>query len=85
MPFKHWLLCLLTSNTGLKAEYRYCSRWWTTADIERPVVRHYQIPTASYRDAVWPNLNQPRHDLPCFWVGSYRLIGTLYQYCHCRT
>jgi len=32
-------------------------------------VHHYQLPTVSYREAVWPSLPNPSPLLPCFWNG----------------
>jgi hypothetical protein len=37
--------------------------------MERPVVRHYNLPTVSYREAVWPDFAKPSNLLPCFWNG----------------
>lgn len=55
--------------------------------MERPVVRHYNLPVASYRDAVWPILSKPRRDLPCLWNGkshpdaiSHTIIGDVMAY-----
>jgi hypothetical protein len=49
--------------------YSWCNGWWSIQDFETPVLRHYGIPIASYRDAVWPDLANPTRLLPCFWNG----------------
>lgn len=79
------LQCLFI--TGHNTTWHWCNRWWSAADIERPVVRHYGFPIASYRDAVWPKLNHPRPDLPCMWNGkshpdsiTHSLIGDVIAY-----
>jgi hypothetical protein len=63
------LLPLLPHGAGTPRTYYWCNRWWTLASVERPVVQHYGLPIASYRDAVWPVISRPRQDLPCFWNG----------------
>lgn len=63
------LPCSSRGCTGQEAKYSFCNRWWTIASFERPVVQHYKLPIASYRDAVWPDISAPPRDLPCFWNG----------------
>lgn len=57
------------------------------ATIERPIVQHYGLPIASYRDAVWPVMSQPSPYLPCYWNGlshpdalGHKLIGDVVAY-----
>lgn len=72
---------------GYNTTWHWCNRWWTTPDIERPVVRHHGLPIASYRDAAWPVLNSPRPDLPCLFNGkshpesiTHTMIGDVVTY-----
>jgi hypothetical protein len=63
------VLLLLLDFAGTPRTYHWCNRWWTLSNVERPLVQHYGLPVASYRDAVWPIISKPRPDLPCFWNG----------------
>lgn len=56
-------------TAGQQKTYSWCDRWWEAASLERPIVQHYGLPIASYRDAVWPVLPTPSRLLPCFWNG----------------
>ena len=49
--------------------YSWCNNWWHLADVDAPVLSYYSVPVVSYRDAIWPRLQNPRHDLPCLWNG----------------
>lgn len=61
---------LVAPSAGNTTDYMWCNQWWTMADMERPVVNHYQLPVISFRDTVWPRLSEPRPDLPCLWNGG---------------
>ena len=67
-PLEQGSMAVDIGSGGVK-NYTWCNRWWTVQDIDRPVLRHYQLPMASYRDAVWPSLPSPNDHLPCFWNG----------------
>lgn len=56
-------------SAGVQQPFGWCNRFWKMASTERPIVEHYKLPTASYRDAVWPSLPNPSPLLPCFWNG----------------
>lgn len=63
-------LCCPVSFAGINITYSYCTEWWLTPGIERLVSQHYKVPTASYRDAVWPVMDKPRPNVPCMWLGN---------------
>ena len=46
----------------------WCTQWWRVSDDEAGVARHYGLPVASYRDAVWPVMEAPPRDLPRLWT-----------------
>lgn len=39
------------------------------ADLEIPIIKHYQVPVVHFRDAVWPTISEPKQSLPCYWNG----------------
>lgn len=50
-------------------DYSWCECWWRMGDFEAFAARSVDIPIASYRDAVWPDIDNPPLDLPFFWNG----------------
>lgn len=42
-------------------------RFWEMGGVEAAVARHYGLPVASYRDAVWPIRDAPPDDLRALW------------------
>lgn len=86
-PFCQCSCLSMFLGAGHNTTWHWCNRWWAAADIERPVVRHYRLPVISWRDAVWPALNEPRPDLPCLWNGethpdaiAHSIIGDVVTY-----
>ena len=57
--------------SGEAGEYQWCAFGWQTTDSEMPLLKHYKLPMASYRDAIWPDMANPRSDLPCLWNGGH--------------
>lgn len=45
----------------------WCPWYWDMGTVEARVARHYALPVASYRDAVWPNMTSPPEDLSELW------------------
>ena len=46
----------------------WCPWYWDMGGVEARVARHYGLPVASYRDAVWPDMAAPPPDLAAaFW------------------
>lgn len=72
---------------GQPRTYSWCNRWWYMADLEIPIIKHYQIPVVHFRDAVWPTISQPSRFLPCIWNGlshpdavAHELMASLIAY-----
>ena len=78
-------------NSELKSlereSYSWCECWWRMGDYEAQAARSLDIPVASYRDAIWPNINSPPIDLPFFWNGlshpdrvAHELVSDVVKY-----
>ncbi|KAI9028596.1 hypothetical protein DFJ74DRAFT_765524 [Hyaloraphidium curvatum] len=57
------------ADQGSVGDQFYCKKWWHAASYEAAVAKHYRLPIASYRDAVWPVLEKPPADLKLLWNG----------------
>lgn len=98
---KSKLDCDLHCNETLQGhigDYYWCNSWWNMQDYEGPVLDHYNITFASYRDAVWPVRDSPSPDLPLYWSGlshpdsiAHQLVADIFEntfmeeaiaYCH---
>jgi hypothetical protein len=67
--------------------YYWCKWWWRVGDYESAVARSLDIPIASYRDAIWPEIDNPPSDLPYYWNGlshpdriAHELISDVVKY-----
>ncbi len=54
-------------NYGTPRKYMFCQYFWLQQDMEIALAKHYRLPSASFRDAVWPVMTAPRDDQVCFW------------------
>jgi len=55
----------------------YCEHWWYPQTWRNEVVQQNSVARASYRDSVWPSLEQPPLNLCQYWYGlSHPQIGT---------
>jgi len=79
------------SKTELKSlpgkDYFWCECWWRMGDFEANAAKLLEIPIASYRDAVWPDKDNPPMDLPYFWNGlshpdrvAHELVSDVVKY-----
>ena len=57
--------------SGEAGEYDWCAFGWMSSDSEQPLLKHYKVPIASFRDVIWPDMANPRPDLPCLWNGGH--------------
>ena len=60
---------MMSEIAGPPRSYSWCNRWWYMADLEMPVIKHYEVPVVHYRDAVWSKMSQPKPLSPCYWNG----------------
>jgi hypothetical protein len=55
----------------------YCSQWWKPQDWRKEARERNSVSYVSYRDAVWPVLDQPPANLCQYWPGlSHPQAGT---------
>lgn len=71
----------------LGKDYFWCECWWRMGDFEATAARSLDVPIASYRDAVWPDIDHPPIDLPLFWNGlshpdqvAHELVSDVVKY-----
>lgn len=61
------------------ARLGWCPHWWSMGDAEVRTARHYGLPVASYRDAVWPVEAAPPGDLALLWEGLSHPTATTHE------
>ena len=65
----HGAISLKYTLTGGNSYYTVCSDELTIQDAQQPILSHYNITVASYRNAVWYQMDKPRDNQVCFWNG----------------
>ena len=53
----------------MSQNYFYCSHWWEVSSTWQRACREQNVPYFSYRDVVWPELENPPPELPLYWNG----------------
>lgn len=75
---KHFRV-LTNSSAKYPGKYYYCPEWWMPQDWRDKAREFNSVPAISYRDAVWPELDHPRHNLSAYWEGlSHPVASTHY-------
>jgi len=49
--------------------YSWCTHWWKVASVHQEVLRAHRLPYFSYRDMIWPKMEDPPPELPFLWNG----------------
>lgn len=63
-------------NTGLYGYYYL----WKTADFSSEVTRKYEVPTASYRDVIYPDFFSPPDNILELWSDPMHVNSTTHKY-----
>ena len=68
---------LLHDSTNNNETCAYCEQWWKPQDWREAAVERSSVARISYRDAVWPELEDPPNNLCQYWYGmSHPQVGT---------